>query len=253
MQIIDTHTHIDDEKYNIDISEVIKRAKDENKFIINIGCDLESSIASIELAKKYSDFIWASVGYHPHNAKDYDEAKLNKLLDKNSDKIVAIGEIGLDYHYGSDTKNIQKEVFRKQLRLAKKRNLPVVIHNRDANEDSLEIVKSENITNGVFHFFSGDINMALELLHIGFYLSFGGVVTFKNSDRLELIKKIPLNKILLETDCPYVTPHPFRGKRNEPAYIKYVAETIADALLMPVDKLINIANENAEKLFKIKF
>jgi len=250
MRLIETHAHIDDPIFKNDFDAVIERAKENVKYILNVGIDLDTSQKSIDLSEKYEDFIYAAVGVHPHNAQYYSkivESMLKKMA--ANPKVLALGEIGLDYYRNISDKDSQIRAFRRQLNLAKDLNLPTIIHCREAEEDTFRIVSEENVKNGVFHFYAGDLDMAKKLIDKGFYLSFGGVVTFKKADRLKIIENIPIDRVLLETDCPYVTPSPYRGKRNEPAYIKYVAEKIAEHLKISINDLARITNKNANQLF----
>jgi len=271
ISLIDTHCHLEMDDFNPDREDVIKRAKEAGiEAIITIGSDLEGNIGSIELSKKY-DFIYSSVGFHPHDAKDFTEEIFEKIkqwateyriignppiphLEKGGEggKVVAIGEIGLDYYYDNSPREIQKDVFIKQLRYAKEINLPVIIHSREAKKDTLEIIKESGINKGVLHCFSGDIDMAEKAIAMGFYISIAGPVTFKNAKRPgEIAKAIPDDYLLIETDAPYLTPEPFRGKRNEPSYLVYTAEKIAALRGISLEDLSRITTINARRLFKI--
>lgn len=228
--LFETHVHFDDKRYNEDRNEEILRCYENNVTkIVNIGADLQSSRNSVELSKKY-DFVYASVGVHPHDVKDMTQQDLEEIkqLSKNK-KVVAIGEIGLDYFYEYSDKESQRKWFIKQLELAKELELPVVIHSRDADNECYEIIKNNCFTPAVIHCFSGSLELARKYVELGHMIGVGGVVTFKNSKKLvEVVKGIPLDKILLETDAPYLTPEPFRGQRNSSNYLKYVAEKVAD-------------------------
>src|SRR6056297_2742988 len=232
MELVDTHAHLDFPRFDKDRKEVIKRAIDGGvKIIVNIGSSMTSSRNSVELSRRYNE-IYSVVGIHPHNADSFNlnVSKKLKSLSENK-KVVAIGEIGLDFHYDNSPREKQKQAFRAQLRLAKSLDLPVVIHTRDADEETLEILKEENADKigGIMHCFASDKKMAREILDLGFYIAFGGLITFKNLNNLrEVVKEVPINKILVETDAPYLTPDPYRGKRNEPLYEKYVAEKISE-------------------------
>lgn len=253
--IIDSHAHLDDEQFNYDREAVIENLREnEVAYYINPGSDIESSKKSLELSKKY-DFIFSAVGIHPHEAEHFNKDILNELRSLiENEKIVAIGEIGLDYYYDHSPVEKQKEVFRKQMELAKEYDLPVIIHCRDAYGDTFDILnefKGEVI--GVMHCYSGSIEMAERYMSLGYYISFAGPVTFKNAKNVkETATKIPLNRLLIETDSPYLTPTPNRGKRNEPKYVKYVAETIADLKLISTDEVIEHSRENTIKLFNLK-
>jgi TatD DNase family protein len=263
--MIDTHCHLEMDDFNEDREDVIKRAKEAGiEAIITIGSDLESNIKGLELSKKY-DFIYSSVGIHPHDAKDFtddifDQIKewatpLHPPLAKGGikeGKVVAIGEIGLDYHYDNSPREIQRQVFMKQLQLAKKVNLPAIIHSREAKKDTLEIIKESGINKGVLHCFSGDIDMAERAMAMGFYISIAGPVTFKNANRpREIAKAIPDDYLLIETDAPYLAPEPFRGKRNEPAYVVNTARVIAELRGVIIEDIARITTLNAKRLFKI--
>jgi len=250
--IFDTHAHYDDEQFDIDREQVLERAYQSGvHYIINASSDMASVQRSISLSKKYP-FIYAAVGIHPHYVKDINEETLEQLkLLSNSNRVVAIGEIGLDYYYG----NSQKTWFKKQLRLAKSLGLPVIVHNREAHGDCLDIVKEEHArdTGGVFHCYSGSVEMARELIDNNFYLAFGGIVTFKNVKKAaEVIKYMPLDRLLIETDCPYLSPEPYRGKRNESSYLVHIIKKIADIKCVSTDKLEDITAENAKSLFMIE-
>jgi TatD DNase family protein len=257
--LIDTHTHLDDTRYNSDREAMIARARGAGvTTMITIGCDLATSRAAISLAERYP-FVYATVGVHPHEVRHigddwYDE--LRRLAQHK--KVVAYGEIGLDYHYNHSPPEEQRERFREQLVLARELNLPVVIHTREAQEDTIAILKEEKMseTGGVFHCFSGDAWLARDALDLGFYLSFSGIVTFHNATMLrDIAKTVPTDRLLIETDCPYLTPVPHRGKRNEPAYVKHVAGTLAELMSgdkpTPVEELGHVTSENARRLFKI--
>ncbi len=250
MQIFDSHAHYNAEQFDEDRDELLVKLNEGGvSHIINIGCDIPTSKESIELAKKY-DFIYATVGFHPHDAKsatgDY-IAQLEEMA--KYEKVVAIGEIGLDYYYDSSPRDIQKKVFEEQLQLAEKLNLPVSIHSREATEDTLELLQKYK-PKGVVHCYTGSAETAKILLDIGLHIGFTGVVTFKNANKiLKVIDMMPLDRILLETDCPYMAPEPFRGKRSTSDMILHTATVIADRKVIPVDELIKIAKENTIKLF----
>ena len=246
---IDVHCHLDSNYYN-DIDKVINNAKKNNvnKLIYN-GCNKKSNKEVIKLINKY-DSVYGAVGYHPTeiddvNEKDYE--LLESLL--SNKKIVAIGEIGLDYHYPDTNKEKQKNAFRRQLELAEKHNIPVIVHSRDAIQDTFDIMSEYNIK-GVIHCFSGSVEMAKEFIKKGFLISVGGIITFKNAKNIiEVIKNIDLSYILLETDSPYLTPEPFRKEQNEPMYIPIIANKIADILNISVEEVSSKTTENAKRLF----
>lgn len=237
----ESHAHYNDTRYDEDRNKILEELKENNvSYLINIGTDVKTSLESIELAKNY-DYIYATVGIHPHEAKNITNEDIKTLeeLCKN-EKVVAIGEIGLDFYYDNSPKEIQKEVFIKQLNLAKKLNKPVVIHSREASQEVFDIIKSSGVNKGVIHAYSGSKEMALEYNSLGFYIGVGGVVTFKNAKKLvEVVENTPLEKILIETDAPYLTPEPFRGTRNDSTKLKYVVEKIAN--------IKNITPEEVEK------
>jgi TatD DNase family protein len=251
----DTHAHLNAEQYNEDLQEVIDRALDEGiSNIVVVGFDRPTIEKAMELTEKY-DFIYASVGWHPVDAIDMTEDDLQWIEELSSHpKVVALGEMGLDYYWDKSPKDIQQEVFRKQIRLAKKVKIPIVIHNRDATADIVEILKEEGAgeVGGIMHCFSGSPEIAKECVDMNFFISLGGPVTFKNAKKpKEVADVIPLEKLLIETDCPYLTPHPFRGKRNEPSYVKLVAEQIAEIKGLSVEEVAQATTENAKKLFGI--
>ncbi|MGM0501923.1 MAG: TatD family hydrolase [Bacillota bacterium] len=252
--LIDTHAHLDFDRFDNDRAEVIQAAYDSGvKKIINVGADMESSRNSVDLAQDY-DFIYASVGMHPHDAQDFDENKYQELKKlAQNDKVIAIGELGLDYHYDNSPREKQQEVFKKQLQLATEVNLPVVIHSRDAKEDTLKILKehAQDLT-GVMHCYGYDVPTAKEVFELDFYLSFGGIITFNGTSAVrKMIKKLPLERIILETDAPYLTPEPHRGQRNESKYVKEVAKKMADIKNMSLKEVAEITTENAEQLFDL--
>lgn len=255
--LFDTHAHLNDDAYKDDLEEVILRAKEAGVKLINIvGFDDKSIAKALEITEKY-DFMYLTVGWHPVEAIDFTEEKYNmiKNIVQTNPKVVAIGEIGLDYYWDKSPKGIQKEVFRKQIRLAKELKKPIVIHCRDAMADTLQILKEEKASEigGIMHSFSGSTESMEIALKENFHISLGGPVTFKNAKvPKEIAKNCPLDKLLIETDCPYLTPTPYRGKRNETGYVKYVAQEIADLREMPYDKLAEQTYINACKLFKIK-
>ena len=252
MNIFDTHAHYDDKAFDEDRYELLDAmSKNDVKYIINQGTDVETSKFSIALAEKY-DYVYAAVGIHPEEIyKEESVTEIKKLIPH--EKIVAIGEIGLDYHYDNTNKEDQLKYFIGQLNLANEVNLPVVIHSRDAQKDTLDTLKSIKITNnGVIHCFSGSLESAKEFLKLGYYLGFDGPITFKNAkNALEVLEYMPLDKILIETDAPYLTPTPFRGERNNSMYLTYVINKIAEIKKIPPEEVANITMNNAKTLFKI--
>jgi TatD DNase family protein len=253
--LFDTHAHLNAVQYEEDLQEVIDRALKEGVTnIVVVGFDRPTIKRAIELAEQY-DFIYASVGWHPVDAIDMKEDDL-KWLEEMAlhPKVVALGEMGLDYYWEKSPKEVQKEVFRKQIALAKKVKLPIIIHNREATADILEILKEENASEvgGIMHCFTGSIEIAKQCIDMNFYISLGGPVTFKNAKKpKEVAAEIPLEHLLIETDCPYLTPHPYRGKRNEPAYIKYVAEQIAELKGISYEEVAEKTSDNAKRIFGI--
>lgn len=256
MYLIDTHAHLDFKEYDKDREQVIKRAFADNvEKIINVGCNIERSEASIELAKDY-DQVYASVGIHPHDAVKYQYPKACKELYQmgKKNKVIAIGEIGLDYYRleKESDKELQIKCFRQQLDIAKQLELPVILHCRDAYEEMLSILKADDIKNGVTHCFLGNREIAKQFLDLGFSISFTGAITFaKKEEVLKAVYEIPLGRILIETDCPYLTPMPHRGERNEPAYVSYVAEKITTIKEIGFNKVAEQTTKNAEELFKV--
>lgn len=254
--LIDTHAHLDGEAFQEDQAEVIARARANGvSTIINIGFNKETIASTMALAEKY-DFIYAAVGWHPQDAKDMTDADFDQIRDLCAHpKVVAIGEIGLDYYWDTSPKDVQHTVFRRQIRLARELGKPIIIHNRDAHDDVVRILREENAAEvgGIMHCYSGSWEIAKMCLDMNFYISFGGPVTFKNAKQpKEVLKQVPLDRLLIETDSPYLCPDPFRGKRNESAYVKYVAEAAAALKEMPVEELAAITSTNAKRIFGLK-
>jgi len=251
MKLVDTHCHIDSNRYDEDRDKILRDIEENLEFAVNIGYDLDSSKRSIELAEKYK-FMYAVVGVHPTDINGYNdelESKLEELA--THPKVVAIGEIGLDYHWMKDEKEQQKKIFRRQLELAKRVKKPVVIHTRDAIADTLEILKEYKDIKGILHCYPGSYESALQIMD-NYYFGIGGVVTFKNSKTtVEAVSKIPLEKLVIETDAPYLTPTPFRGKRNHPIYVKYIAQKIAEIKGVSYDEVVRVTTENAKKVYGI--
>lgn len=252
--LYDTHAHLDDEMFDTDRDATIEKIKNSGVSLFNnIASDMKSSHSSITLAEKY-DFIYATVGVHPSCTKDMNDKDIDTLRRLSSHKkVVAIGEIGLDYHYDDTDPDTQKIWFRKQLDLAKELDMPVVIHDRESRGECIQILKEKQIKKCVFHCFSGSAETAKELLKLGFYISFTGVLTFKNARRaLEALDIIPLDHLFIETDCPYMAPEPFRGTRNDSSLVYRVAERIAEIKGLPVQEIIDITTNNAKHFFGIK-
>lgn len=254
MKLFDSHAHLDDEQFDSDRKEIIDRIiKSDVKRIINVGADIKTSESSIQLASKY-DFIYAAVGIHPHDVSDCSLSDIEYLrkLSKH-EKVVAIGEIGLDYYYDNSPREDQRKWFASQIKLSEELNLPFIVHSRDASEDTYEIIKeNRNKSEFVLHCFSQSLEMAKKYVNLGGYISFAGPVTYKKSIKLrEVVKNIPLDRLLIETDCPYLSPEPKRGKRNDPTNVLFVAETIATELRIDSEILAEITFENASRLFSI--
>lgn len=251
--IFDSHAHYDDERFDIDRQETIDRLFNSGVVgIINIGCSLSRSQKSVEFANEYDGF-YAAVGIHPEDVYDLPKDYLDTLADWcRNEKVVAIGEIGLDYHYDDYDRDLQIKVFREQLTLAKELDIPVIIHSRDATEDCMNILR-EFKPKGVMHCFSGSAETAKEVLSLGMSISFTGVLTFKNAKRaVEALSVVPMDRLLLETDCPYMAPEPHRGKRCDSSLIPFIAEKIAEIKGLDAQTVLNTCTENTKKLFSIK-
>ncbi|MBD8500665.1 TatD family hydrolase [Paenibacillus arenosi] len=251
--LFDTHTHLDNEKFNEDRHEVITRAYEQGVTrMVNIGFNRETIPTTMELAEQYP-FIYAAVGWHPVDAIDMKPEDIDWIAKLTEhEKVVAIGEIGLDYYWDTSPKEVQQRVFRQQIGLARELKLPIIIHNRDAHEDVVRILKEEKAheVGGIMHAFSGSWETAKQCLDMNFYISFGGPVTFKNAKQpKEVLKQVPNDRLLVETDAPYLTPHPFRGKRNESAYVRYVAEVAAEIKSMEFEEICKITTANALTCF----
>lgn len=252
--MIDTHAHLQWPDFDKDREQVIKRAFDAGlRAIVNIGYDLNASREAVRIADAHEG-IYAVAGIHPHNAKTIPANVLSSLRELARDsKVVAIGEIGLDYYRDLSPRAQQKEAFEQQIRLAKELELPVVIHDREAHADVLQVVRSygKDIT-GVLHCFSGSVEMAREAIKLGYLISLAGPVTFPNARNLhQLVQNLPVESVVLETDCPWLAPQPHRGKRNEPAFIVETARKVAELKGIPFDELVEATSENAERLFRI--
>jgi TatD DNase family protein len=254
--LFDTHAHYYDEQFQHDLSETISRAIDNGVgYILTASSDIASSVENITLAQKY-DIFYAAVGIHPHNVTDLNNNIISVLADfAENPRVVAIGEIGLDYFYDNSPREAQKIWFAKQISLARNVKLPIIVHDRDAHEDTLNILRSENAkeVGGVLHCYTGSVEMARQLLDMGFMISIAGPVTFKNARRLlEVVQYVPDDMLLIETDSPYLTPEPYRGKRNESAHVKLVAEKVAGIKGRSLDYISEITTSNAKRLFGIK-
>lgn len=257
MLIFETHAHYDDEAFDEDRDQLIESLKMNNiEYVVNIGASIRTTKNSLELADRY-DFFYAAVGVHPSDIADLNDDTFAWLSEQSTgDKVVAIGEIGLDYYWDKEpeVQENQKLWFRRQLNLAREKKLPVVIHSRDAAADTMEIMKDEKASEigGVIHCFSYSKEFAEEYVKMGFYIGVGGVVTFKNARKLvESVEVTPIERIVLETDCPYLAPEPFRGKRNSSLNIPYIAAKIAEIKSMDVSDVISITNKNAKELYRL--
>lgn len=252
--LFDSHAHVDDSRFDEDRNEVIKRAAEAGLVgILNAGACMESSARSITLAQE-QDMVYAAVGIHPHDAKEAKDHDYEQLAVWSSlAKVVAIGEIGLDYYYDMSPRDVQQQVFVRHIDVARQMGKPIIIHDRDAHGDVMTILKKEakGLT-GVLHCFSGSLEMAKEVIKMGFYVSFAGPVTYAKDGKLkEVAASVPLERILVETDCPYLTPQPYRGRRNEPAHVKFTAEEVARVRGMDFEALAEAATANTKRLFGI--
>ncbi|GJL56728.1 MAG: hypothetical protein NPIRA02_38600 [Nitrospirales bacterium] len=258
--LIDSHVHLDDERYHADRADIFTRAHEAGvEAFVTIGCDLATSRAAVELADRHAN-VYATIGVHPHEVKHIEDNWYQELevLAKHP-KVVGYGEIGLDFHYDHSPRDTQRQRFREQIQLAHMLKLPIVIHTREAQDETITILREEQASDigGVIHCFSGDASLANNALALGFYISFSGIITFRNATVLrEIVGTVPDNRLLIETDAPYLTPVPYRGKRNESAYITQVAETIAEVKDGPTpeafERIAEITTANAKRLFRIK-
>ena len=251
--IFDTHAHLNDPAFDEDREELISGLPEKGiSFVMNVGCCLDSSKDCIALAEKYP-FIYASVGSHPDSAGEVCEELMQTYLEMSKhSKVKAIGEIGLDYYYEGFDREIQIKAFEMQMELARQAQLPVIVHERDAHGDSMDIVRKFPDVTGVFHCYSGAAEMARQLVDLGWCIGFTGVLTFKNARKaVETAASIPLERILLETDCPYMSPEPFRGKRNDPGRLIHMAQKLAEIRGLSVEEIIAITTENAKRLYRI--
>ena len=252
--LFDTHAHLYDRAFDVDREVLLTQLPIEGVgLVMNPGCSRASSLAAIDLAKKY-DYIYAAVGSHPDAADEVNEEVLQQYhaLCLENPKVKAIGEIGLDYHYEDIPRDIQKKAFRAQMALAQELGLPVIVHEREAHEDGMKIVEEFPGVSGVFHCYSGSLEMAKWLIGRGWYIGFGGVLTFKNARKaLEVAESIPIERIVLETDCPYMAPEPFRGRRNDPGKLYRVAEKLAELRGLTVAEIQAITTENGKTLYRM--
>ena len=261
MKLIDSHCHIDGEAFDADRDEVVANARRAGvlaMLVVGTGNPHNGEIAkAVETAEKYED-VYASVGVHPHDAITYDDAAEEKLVNlvKSSKKVIAWGEIGLDFYYDHSPRDVQRAAFRRQIRTARELNLPIIIHSRDADDETVEILTEECSSagfKGIMHCFGGTAEMAEKLMKIGFLISFAGNVTFKKADNLrDAARVVPLEKLLIETDCPFLTPVPFRGKRNEPALVVETAKFLADFYGVELETLANQTTQNFQEFFSLK-
>ena len=252
--LFDTHAHMDDRAFNEDRFSLLESLAEKGvALVMNPGCSLESSRNAVALAEKYP-FVYAAVGSHPDVADEVNEAVLEeyKKLCKLSNKVKAIGEIGIDYHYEDIPRELQLKAFRMQMELAREVGLPVIVHEREAHEDGMAVVREFPDVTGVFHCYSGSAEMARQLVDRGWYIGFTGVLTFKNARKaIETAAAIPLDRIVLETDCPYMAPEPFRGRRNDPGYLFRMAEKLAEVRGVSVEEIHAITTENGKRLYRI--
>ena len=253
--IFDTHAHYDDDAFDEDRDVLLSGMGEQNvEYIVNVGASMASSERSIKLAEKYP-FVYAAVGVHPDEVGELDEKKFAKLREwTNHEKVKAVGEIGLDYYWDKEKHDLQKHWFMRQMELASEVKLPMIVHSREAAKDTLDMVIAAKPLNlsGIIHCYSYSVEQAREYLNMGYYIGIGGVVTFKNAKKLkEVAEYTPLSQIVLETDCPYLAPTPFRGKRNDSSKIAYVAEELAAIKQVPVEEVIRITNENGRRLYNI--
>jgi TatD DNase family protein len=251
--MIDSHVHLNHHDFREDLDDVVARARWAGVTgMMNIGFDLESSRETVSLTRRFP-FVRGAVGVHPHDAMTYTddvEKALSELLDEPN--IVAVGEIGLDYYRDLSPRDVQKAVFKRQLSLAKAKDKPVVIHCRDAFDDVMGILAADEVRHdGIFHAFSGDVTMARDILTLGFHLGVGGVVTFKNARLRDVVSELPVGAVVLETDCPYLAPVPFRGKRNEPAYLRYVVDAVSVIMNKTAEKVVEVTNENFARAMRL--
>ena len=250
--IFDTHSHYDDEQFNPDRDELLKSLQGQGvSNIVTCGCDIETTKFNHDLAQKY-DYVYFASGFHPECLEGamLDDLKIIEEY-AECEKCVAIGEIGLDYHWMSSSKEVQRKFFAAQIELAKKMNLPVIVHDREAHGDTIDILKATK-PKGVVHCFSGSKEMAKEIIKLGMYIGLNGVVTFKNARKsLEVVREIPIERLVLETDCPYLAPVPNRGKRNDSSLIPDIAEKIGEVLEIDAQEILNITNKNARALYNL--
>ena len=254
--IVDTHCHLDDSKFDADRDDLLKRAREQGvELMISIGTTLDDSRWVCDFVKDRKDVL-GTVGMHPEFGHQYKEGDLEFFRELSGRPgIVAVGEVGMDFHYEGYDKKKQESLFRDMIGLAREKNLPLVIHQRDAEEDTLRILRDENAgeLGGVFHCFAGSLETAKAVMDLGFYISVGGILTFKNAQALrDVVDQVPLESLVLETDAPWLAPQPVRGKRNEPAYTRMVAEKVAEMKAVSIDEVERVTTQNAKKLFKLE-
>ena len=253
--LFDTHAHVDDAAFDEDRETLLENLPKEGiTMLLNPGCSLETSRNAVKNAREY-DYIYAAVGSHPDAADEVSEEVLEiyRTLVRENPKVRAIGEIGLDYHYEDVPRQRQQQAFRDQMALARELQMPVIIHDREAHQDCLDILKEFPEVKGVFHCFSGSAEMARQLTGMGWYVGFTGVITFKNARRaVEAAAAVPLDRVVIETDCPYMSPEPFRGKRNDPSRVYRMAEKLAEIRGLPVEEIQKITLENGKRLYRIE-
>ena len=255
MNLFDTHAHILDDQFNDDREQVIRNIYDNMALVVNIGCNLEDCPRTVALAEQY-DKLYAAVGLHPEDVKTYTPEGWNMICRlAEHPKVVGMGETGLDYYWDTSTKDAQKVLFEQHIDLAKQLHKPLVIHDREAHGDTLEILKRTNAkeAGGILHAFSGSVEMAMEVIKMGFYIGLGGPVTFKNARKaVEVAQAIPLEYLVIETDCPYMAPVPFRGKRNEPMLVQHTAAKIAELRGISLEELIEATYQNGKRVYGIE-
>ncbi len=252
--LFDTHAHMNDPAFEADQAEILENLPANGvSFMLNAGCSLASSFDCVAMAEKY-DHVFASVGSHPDSADEVNDGVLDeyKKLCQLHPKVRAIGEIGLDYYYEDIPREVQKKAFIMQMELARELKMPVIVHERDAHQDGMDIVRQFPDVGGVFHCYSGSAEMARQLVKMGWYIGFTGVLTFKNARKaVETACSIPLSRIVIETDCPFMSPEPFRGRRNDPTRVRYVAEKLAELRGISFEEAATITTENAKRLYRI--
>ena len=251
--LFDTHAHMNDPAFDEDRQQVLLGLKEKGvELVMNVGCCLESSKDCIAMAEEYP-FVYASVGSHPDSADEVNEQVLDAYRQMaQHPKVLAIGEIGLDYYYETIPRQTQIQAFRLQMELARELKLPVIVHERNAHDDGMKVVKEFKDVTGVFHCYSGSAEMARQLVDMGWYIGFTGVLTFKNARKaVETAQRIPLDRVVLETDCPFMAPEPFRGKRNDPGYLYRMAERLAEIRDLPVEQIWEVTTANARKLYRM--